>query len=219
MFFFFFFGQRRTSALKLCESFAPQFQNQAAGCARGRNMRLLCQRWAKGFEDRPSTSLQTKHHDPEVDQNSCTSPGPTEVAHSNISGNIMLGAAAEGSTPALALCHSQKVYKKLLLFLQHLVISSRCSISCHYLLCPVPVRHGCRMPLPLVSFSSFSLFPTPNQPCQFERCPKARHEADSFEPAEWSERLTPGQSGWLGAAAVDSIPAFARCRQIGSFPW
>ena len=36
-----------------------------------------------------------------------------------------------------------------------------------------------------------------------------RHEADSFEPAEWSERLTPGQSGWLGAAAVGSIPALA----------
>ena len=29
------------------------------------------------------------------------------------------------------------------------------------------------------------------------------------EPAEWSERLTPGQSGWLGAAAVGSIPALA----------
>ena len=26
---------------------------------------------------------------------------------------------------------------------------------------------------------------------------------------EWSERLTPGQSGWLGAAAVGSIPALA----------
>ena len=38
---------------------------------------------------------------------------------------------------------------------------------------------------------------------------KARHEADSFEPAEWSERLTPGQSGWLGAAAVGSIPVLA----------
>ena len=38
---------------------------------------------------------------------------------------------------------------------------------------------------------------------------KARHEADSFEAAEWSERLTPGQSGWLGAAAVGSIPALA----------
>ena len=38
---------------------------------------------------------------------------------------------------------------------------------------------------------------------------RARHEADSFEPAEWSERLTPGQSGWLGAAAVGSIPALA----------
>ena len=30
-----------------------------------------------------------------------------------------------------------------------------------------------------------------------------------FLPAEWSERLTPGQSGWLGAAAVGSIPALA----------
>ena len=29
------------------------------------------------------------------------------------------------------------------------------------------------------------------------------------EPAEWSERVTPGQSGWLGAAAVGSIPALA----------
>ena len=27
------------------------------------------------------------------------------------------------------------------------------------------------------------------------------------ERAELSERLPPGQSGWLGAAAVDSIPA------------
>ena len=56
-------------------------------------------------------------------------------------------------------------------------------------------------------FPSFSLFPTPNRPCQSERSSKARHEADSFEPAEWSEWLTPGQSGWLGAAAVGSIPA------------
>ena len=62
------------------------------------------------------------------------------------------------------------------------------------------------MPLPLVSFPSFSLLPTHNRPCQTERSSKARHDADSFEPAEWSERLTPGQSGWLGAAAVGSIP-------------
>ena len=47
------------------------------------------------------------------------------------------------------------------------------------------------------------------RPCQSERSSKARHEADSFEPAEWSERLTPGQSGWLAAAAVGSIPALA----------
>ena len=65
------------------------------------------------------------------------------------------------------------------------------------------------LPLPLVSFPSFSLLPTPNRPCQSERSLKARHEADSFEPAEWSERLTPGQSGWLGAVAVGSIPALA----------
>ena len=50
----------------------------------------------------------------------------------------------------------------------------------------------------------------PNGPCQSERSPKASsHEADSFKPAEWSERLTPGQSGWLGAAVVGSIPARA----------
>ena len=59
-----------------------------------------------------------------------------------------------------------------------------------------------------VSFP-FSLFPTPNRLCQSECGPKARHEADSFEPAEWSSRLTPGQSGWLGAAAVGSIPDLA----------
>ena len=68
---------------------------------------------------------------------------------------------------------------------------------------------SCWLPLPLVSFPSFSLLPTPNRPCQSERSSKAHHEADSFEPAEWSERLTPGQSGWLGAAAVGSIPALA----------
>ena len=56
------------------------------------------------------------------------------------------------------------------------------------------------------------LFPTsrfPNRPCQSERSPKARHEAFSFQPTEWSERLTHGQSGWLGAAALGSIPALA----------
>ena len=64
-------------------------QNQAAGCGGGRNMCLLCQLWAKEFEDQPSTSLHTKHHDPEVDQSNCTSPGPTEFAHFKISGNVM----------------------------------------------------------------------------------------------------------------------------------
>ena len=65
------------------------------------------------------------------------------------------------------------------------------------------------LPLPLVSFFSFSLLPFPDRLCQSERSPEARHEADSFEPAKRSERLTPGQSGWLGAAAIGSIPALA----------
>ena len=56
-------------------------------------------------------------------------------------------------------------------------------------------------------FFSFCLpLPNPNRPSQSERSPKALHEADSFEPAELSERLTPGQSGWIGAPAVGSIP-------------
>ena len=33
---------------------------------------------------------------------------------------------------------------------------------------------------------------------------KARHKADTFEPAEWSERLTSWRWGWLGAAAAGS---------------
>ena len=63
-------------------------------------MHLLCQRWAKEIEDRPSMSLQTKHHDPEVDQSSCTSPGPTEFAHSKIPGNIMLIVIFEHISPS-----------------------------------------------------------------------------------------------------------------------
>ena len=86
-------------------------------------------------------------------------------------------------------------------------ISSRCLFSCHSLLCPAPVRPGCLFSL--VSFPSFSLLPTPNRPYQSERSSEARHKADSFELAEWSGRLTPGQLGWLGAAAVGSIPALA----------
>ena len=45
------------------------------------------------------------------------------------------------------------------------------------------------LPLPLVSFPFVCPLPTPNRPCQSKRSPKARHEADSFEPAEWSEWL------------------------------
>ena len=45
--------------------------------------------------------------------------------------------------------------------------------------------------------------------CTRNSCLKPRHEADSFEPAEWSERLPSRRSGWLGAAAAGSIPAFS----------
>ena len=86
---FFFVSEQLLRGNCVHESFAPHFQNQAAGCGGGRNMCLLCQLWAKEFEDRPSTSLQSKHHDPEVDQSNCTSPAPTELAHFKVSGNIM----------------------------------------------------------------------------------------------------------------------------------
>ena len=103
---------------------------------------------------------------------------------------------------------AKKVNKKFLLFLQRLYLSLHAfqlpfsSLSC---------AGSSWLPLPLVSFPSFSLLPSHNRPCQSERSPKARHEADSFEPAEWSEQLTPGQSGWLaiGTAAVGSILALA----------
>ena len=35
------------------------------------------------------------------------------------------------------------------------------------------------------------------------------HEAGSFEPAGWSEWLPSWRSGWLGAAAAGSSPAFS----------
>ena len=69
------------------------------------------------------------------------------------------------------------------------------------------VRPGCS--LTLVSFPSFSLFPIPVDSVRPNRCLKARHAADSFEPAEWSERLPSRRSGWLGAAVAGSIPAFS----------
>ena len=37
----------------------------------------------------------------------------------------------------------------------------------------------------------------------------AQTNSAGSKESEWSERLTPGQSGWLGAAAVGSIPALA----------
>ena len=85
----------------------------------------------------------------------------------------------------------------------------RCIISVFALFVQLPFSSlSCAgsswLPLPRLSFPSFCLLPTPNRPCQSESSSKARHEADSFEPAELSDhnRLTPWQSGWIGAAAV-----------------
>ena len=102
-----------------------------------------------------------------------------------------LGAAAVGSIPAFALyLFLQHLY--FLLFLQRLYLSPRAVRSAAILFFVLRRFVLAASSLPLVSFPSFSLLPTPNRPCQFERTSKARHEADSFEPAEWSERLTPG---------------------------
>ena len=45
-----------------------------------------------------------------------------------------------------------------------------------------------------------------------DRCPLARHEFEIFVSAEWSERLPPGRSGWLGTTVVGSIPALVLSR-------
>ena len=52
-----------------------------------------------------------------------------------------------------------------------------------------------------------SLSSQPNWPCQSERSCKARHEADSFEPAEWSEPQ------WF------SVAPFAHKRKMTKFPF
>ena len=58
-------------------------------------------------------------------------------------------------------------------------------------------------------FPFFLPLPTPVDRVSPNRCLKARHEADSFDPAEWSERLPSKRSGWLGAAAAGLSPAFS----------
>ena len=117
-----------------------------------------------------------------------------------------LGVAAVGSIPALALSlFLQRL--NFLLFLQRLYLSLRAVRSAAMLLFVLR-----RFVLAASSACFFPFFlppPNPQSTCQSERTSKAHHEADSFEPAEWSERLTPRQSGWLGAAAVGSIPALA----------
>ena len=87
--------------------------------------------------------------------------------------------------------------------------SSRCSFSCHSLFCPAPVRPGCLFLLsPLSPSSRYSLRKPPIDR-QSERSPKLKLVTKPIEPSELSGRLTPGQSGWLGAAAESSIPALA----------
>ena len=102
---------------------------------------------------------------------------------------------------------SKKSQKFTSLSRTSLLFSSRCPFSCHSPLCVAPVLPGC-----LFCFLLSLLSPS-SQP-QSDRvspnpCPKAHHEANIFASAEWSERLTPGRSDWLGAAVVGLIPAVA----------
>ena len=112
--------------------------------------------------------------------------------------------------PAIALgkkkC-SQKSKNFISVCRTSLLISSRCCSAAVFLFVLRGVRPGYLFGL-LLSF----LLPLPNP--QIDRAsqdcsPKARHEADIFVSAKWSERLTPGRSGWPGAAAAGSIPALA----------
>ena len=89
--FFFFFCQRTTSARKLCAwKLRTAISKPSSRLWRGTKSVFSLPALGREFEDRPSTSLQTKHHDPEVDQSNWTSPGLTEFAHFKISSNIML---------------------------------------------------------------------------------------------------------------------------------
>ena len=124
-----------------------------------------------------------------------------------------LGAAAAGSIPALVTFFSFSSSSSSLSLLSFKTYISRLNttlflswrFSAAFLLCLAPVRPGCS--LFLASFPSFSLWPTPIDRVSPSRCLKARHEAVSFEAAEWSERPTSRRVGWLGAAAAGSIPA------------
>ena len=49
--------------------------------------------------------------------------------------------------------------------------------------------------------------PTAAAPSQPTRLDVSRSDHSAAEAAEWSERLTSRRVGWLGAAAVGSIPA------------
>ena len=119
-----------------------------------------------------------------------------------------LGAAAVGSIPALVTFFS---FSSLLLLFQNLcfsflheIISILALFSC---LSPFS-SSGSSWLLCLSRFFPFFLpLTNPIDRVSPNRCLKARHEAVSFEAAEWSERLTSRRVGWLGAAAVGSIPA------------
>ena len=97
-------------------------------------------------------------------------------------------------------------YRYHCLFIHHTRVKPSWHTNNQRTLCLVCA--GCS--LFLASFPFFSLFPgNPIDRVSPNCCLEARHEADSFEPAEWSERLTSGRAGWLSVAAVGPIPALA----------
>ena len=84
----FFFGHRRTSICAETESVCMKashrnFKTKQQAVGR-RNKRLLCQLWAKHFEDRPAafndSPNQAPRLDPEVEQSRCTYPGPRSLS-------------------------------------------------------------------------------------------------------------------------------------------
>ena len=124
-----------------------------------------------------------------------------------------LGAAAAGSIPALVTFFSfsspfffsfSPLFQNLYFSSLHKTISILALFSC---LSPFSSA-GSSWLLSLSRFFPFFLpLTNPHRPCQSKPLLKARHEAVSFEAAEWSERLTSRRVGWLGAAAAGSIPA------------
>ena len=106
-------------------------------------------------------------------------------------------------------------FSLLFLFFQRQYSSSTCEVTSLLALfsCLSLFSAGSSWLLSHTRFFPFFLpLPTPVDRVSPNRCLKARHEADSFEPAEWSERLPSRRSGWLGAAAAGSSPAYSTFR-------